>query len=58
MKQRLELIVVTEIDYIKVGKSQYTYETELVEAVKEAVKSVIKTPKKLTEVDIEYGDPV
>lgn len=58
MKQQLDLIVVTEIDHEKMTKSQFTYETELTEAIKEAVKSVLKTPKNCTTVDFEYGDPV
>lgn len=61
MKQRLELIVVSEIDHDRAtaaGLSQQAYERALKEAVAQAIKDVLSTPKNRTIVEIEYGESV
>ncbi len=59
MKQRLSFIVVTDVDHDKQNCLSEIYEKALQEAVREAVKKVLGTPKKRTEVlEFEYGDPV
>lgn len=57
MKQRMEIIVVTEVDHKK-NLSQEWYESELKKRIAEVCKEVLGTPKKHTEAFIEYGEPV
>ena len=56
MKQRMEIIVVTEID--NDNFDQLECEKNLKEAIKVACKDILDCPKKYTEVYIEYGEPV
>lgn len=57
MKQRMEIVVVTEID-CEGGFNQLSYEKALAESIKTSCKEILKCPKNNTEVFIEYGDPV
>lgn len=58
MKQQMEILVVTEVDHDKQNALNSVYERLLADAIKKAVKEIIGTPKRATNVDITYGDPV
>ena len=58
MRQQLELLVLTEVDHDKQTVSNSVYQKALTEAIQEAIKKVIGTPKNRTTVDFEYSDPL
>ncbi len=58
MRQRLEIIVITEVDHDKVTMNNGFYEKDLQCLIAEAVKKSIGTPKVRTECFFEYGDPL
>lgn len=59
MKQQLDLVVVTYIDHDKQRMTQDEYEKALQRAIAAAVREVLGTPLRDTEiVDFSYGDPV
>lgn len=58
MKQQMEILVTTEVDHDKQDAINAVYERLLADAIKKAVKEIIGTPRRVTTVDITYGDPV
>jgi phenylpyruvate tautomerase PptA (4-oxalocrotonate tautomerase family) len=56
VRQQLDIIVVTDVDP---GYCDAKTEKALADAIKEAVKQVLGTPKSRTDVvEFEYGDPI